>query len=218
MSKYDLIVFDLDGTLTESRDVHLRLFNMFGQNRFPDMNIDQIGTNGGETVRQLFLQIGIPEQDLEKVFQELYDFYDTDGRKLISEITFADGALKLLSEIKEAGLKTALISNSIQNLIDILLEINGASDLFDSVLGANINTTGKVERFQTLADKYKVPLKNTIYIGDSELDAKVTNEFGIDCCILNTPIGWAHDIGNLIKTYDPTYVVNSLDKLKNIIL
>ncbi len=218
MRTYDLVIFDMDGTLIDTRGMHDVLFERFWEQYFPDWTLGEMTSGGGLTLQSVFMNMGIGKDQMGEIFEKLEQFYKNDADDVIGKVQLTDGALQMLREMKQGGVITALITNSMWPLVEKLVVASGAAALFDEVMGAGVNTVDKAERFRILREKYQVPAERILYVGDSELDAEAAQEQGVDCCILYTPIGWVSAIGELMERFHPAYVVDGAARVSNIVL
>jgi phosphoglycolate phosphatase-like HAD superfamily hydrolase len=218
MRKYDLVIFDMDGTLMDTLDLHEQLFERFWEIYFSERIPVWTLSNNAATLRDMFEQQGITGDRLKETGEKLDHFYNNHVDDLIGQIRLVEGARQVLCEMRENGVVTALLTNSMSVLANRLVALSDAEDLFDMVLGADIYSVDKEERFRLLRDRYPTPSERILYVGDCELDADAAQVQGVDGCILYTPIGWEVSIGELMETYRPAYVVNDITKVGNIVL
>ena len=96
------------------------------------------------------------------------------------------GAMSLLNEIKENGIKQSVLSaREEQSLISELKNFN-IFNYFEEVVGLNNHyAESKVERGKQLLSKIQVPKNEIIMIGDTKHDAEVAKEVGINCILVS---------------------------------
>ena len=219
MRNYDLVIFDMDGTLVDSDRAHNKMFGRFWQMFFPEYYGKDVVENGkGGTLLSIFRQAGMDEPTIEKVFDKLDIFYKSHADDIISQLCFVNGAKETIRSIEAGGVAVAMISNSMHRLVMKIAQANDMEKEFRVVIGAQRDAKDKAERFRNILDETGVAPERALYVGDSELDPGVSHACGMDCCILYTPIAWAASAGVLLDENDPDFVVKDIRKILKIVL
>ena len=216
MNKYKIILFDLDGTLSDpkvgiTKSVEYALQKM----QIQESNIDEL---------ECF--IGPPLQDS---FAEYYNFDEEDKQKAIDYYR---------ERFKEVGMYENELYSNIPNLLKSLNDLNyrlvvatskptvfseeilrhfNIDHYFDLVVGSNLDgtRTAKTDIIQYIIDKYNGhKLEDFIMIGDKKHDIIGANNNGIDS------IGVTYGYGSYeeLSQSNPTYIVESVDQLKDILI
>lgn len=74
MNKYDLIMFDMDGTLMDSKQFHYEVFYRFLNEFVMQVTREQVEKGLGATVREIFDSVGVREEKLEGLFSGWMSF------------------------------------------------------------------------------------------------------------------------------------------------
>lgn len=184
--KYDLICFDLDGTLI-------------------------VDTNGDILWERILKKI-YGHNDLNKERYELYKAEEIDFAKwvdldlsdwknggmtrdiLIEEMKSArlnQGAKELITKLKEKGYKLAVISGSVDILLETIFPDHPFIDVFINKINfddkGNIidwyttpyGDKGKETALKIIAEKHNIDLSKTVYIGDHLNDISVSKIAGL---------------------------------------
>ncbi len=186
MPKYKLVCFDLDGTLIDNVKFSWQIFHDYFQT----------DAHRREDARSKFFNGSISyaewaEHDMgmwkEKNAKKAEFF------KAISHLKLMEGAMETLTELKKSGLKLAIISGS----INILLEkfIPDYDDLFNDVFLSKIYFDGdgsisrieateydvekKAEALRLIARRERISTKECVFVGDYLNDIKVMEEAGL---------------------------------------
>lgn len=182
MNKYDWILFDLDGTLTEPAE---------GITNSVVYALKKFGIEPPER-SQLYKFIGPP---LLRSFETFYGFSRKNAelavnyyreyfaKKGIFENKVIDGALELLARLKKEGFKLALATSKPQPFAEKILQKYNMYCFFDYICGATLEET-RTEK----SDIIGYVLKNAgigqksraVMIGDREHDILGAAANGID--------------------------------------
>lgn len=179
MKKYELIVFDLDGTLL---DTSLGIFN---------------------SVRYAELEMGfqpIPEEDLKKfvgpppktMYQEMYDLDEEmafEAAKKHREYGRSRGVFEAcvypemkecLDSLKEQGYHLAVATLKQQKIAEMVLDNFGLSSYFDSIIGMDVDESyTKCQTIQLAIERTRTT-KHVLMIGDSKYDYEGAVAAGVD--------------------------------------
>jgi len=186
MQKYKLVCFDVDGTLIDNLTFSWQIFHDYFQtNRHKREDAKKKFFNGEITYRQW------AEHDIG-LWRErnacLEDFF-----KAIRHLKLMEGAIETLKELKKSGLKLAIISGS----LNILLEkfIPNYEEIFDDVFLSRIyfdekgniskvdatefDMDGKAIALRKIAERENISLKECVFVGDYLNDLKIIKEAGL---------------------------------------
>lgn len=181
--KYDAVIFDLDGTLTDTlcdlkNSVNFAL-REFG---FPKRTLDEVRSFVGNGVRRLIFS-SVPENTDEEtaenclsVFKEYYK-----NHSLVATKPY-DGIIPLLKNLKNKGIKTAVVTNKMHEAAEEIVRIF-FDDLIDITLGQvdGVNQKPQPDGIYNVLEKLGVSKEKAVYIGDSEVDCITAKNAGIPC-------------------------------------
>lgn len=177
--KYELVLFDLDGTLLDTSQ------GIFNSVRFAEKNM---GFNPIEE-EKLPLFVGPPPK---KMYQQIYSVSEQEAIEAtkyhrqygsthaIYEAKVYGHMVELLQRLKQKDVKTGVATLKSQHIAEKILEIFGIKNFFDIIVGMD-----DLESF-TKADTIKVASKltgksnNIVLVGDSSYDMEGAREVGID--------------------------------------
>lgn len=182
---YRLAIFDLDGTLLDTLDDLADAVNYaLGICGFPVHSRPEIRRILGNGMRNL-IQRSVPEgakEEWEKVFRVFVPYYEAHCREKTGPYA---GIPETLRALRNAGVKTAVISNKADPAVQILIR-DYFPDLFDYIAGEKPGIRRKPEPdavdrcLETLA----VPREDAVYIGDSEVDVHTAVNADVDGLIV----------------------------------
>lgn len=182
---YDIVLFDLDGTLSASAE---------GIRYSIEKTIQKAGCKGFDT-NDYTLYIGPPLLDTfknhcnlvgEKAAEaaeavEIYrEIYDTEG-KFINK-TF-DGTAEMLRTVKSAGIKTAVATSKYEKFAEEIVEFLGLSPYIDTVCGSLADGTRKDKKViipYALNKLGATQSDRVLMVGDTYFDTKGAMICGID--------------------------------------
>lgn len=174
----DLIVFDLDGTIEDSRlDMALSVNRIRKLYQLPEIPIDALQSLVNRGMNFLYkncfpelVKEHIPE-DLKKKYEIHYAEHIVDNTKLYSEI---DTILEKLSKKYYLFVYT----NKPENLSKLLLKKLGIQSYFQSIIGSDTFpfTKPNPEPILKVIQKLHLEVQNIYVVGDSETDIQTAIE------------------------------------------
>lgn len=194
---YELIVFDLDGTLLDTLDDLASAVNYaLTQFGLPNRTREEVRTFVGNGMKNLINRsVGearVDQEEVLRVFRAYYDLHSADQTRLY------EGVTALLQELKTLGLKLAVLSNKADQATKALME-RYCAGVFDTVMGENeaggIRKKPAPDALFSLIDRFGTERAKTLYIGDSEVDIETAKNAGVDClCVC-----WGFRSGKLLR-------------------
>ena len=167
-----LVIFDLDGVLYDSKEIHYESLNLALKNIDSKYMIsleEHLNIfDGLPTSRKLELLTELkqlPENKHKEIWKNKQEY--TSG--LLSKIKEDKQLINIINEIKNKGIKVACCSNSIKSTVDQILERLEVKDLFDITLSNNdvLNPKPHPEIYwKAMLDLNSLP-SETIIIEDS---------------------------------------------------
>lgn len=179
--KYDLVIWDFNGTLADDVHIGIESTNLLLRRR----GLSEI--ESVERYRELF---GFPIIDYYKKLG--FDFekepYDIIAREWVDEYILREPTLttnknveKTLAKIKALGISQIVLSSSEIGMLEGELSLLGIRDYFDAVLGIdNIHAGGKIEMAKKWAEGKSF---SAVFIGDTTHDFDTAEAIGADCIL-----------------------------------
>ncbi|HUT64690.1 MAG TPA: HAD family phosphatase [Spirochaetota bacterium] len=116
MSNISAVLFDLDGLLADTEDLHVKAYSLAFEEFGITLTDEEIYRGMGVPTRDNVVRImndhGIPQKRFAKMIELRYDAYYSLTQS--TPISFMEGAVDLLQLVKEKGLKRALVTSSIK--------------------------------------------------------------------------------------------------------
>lgn len=135
-----LIIFDLDGVLIDSKNIHFTALNeaiKYISTEFVISKEDHFMFYEGLPTKEK-LKLLTKNKGLHKKYYEIiWNKKQEQTKFLLNNIKQDDDLIKKIKHIKSFNIKVAVASNSIKNTIVQCLELLGISDLIDYVIGSD---------------------------------------------------------------------------------
>lgn len=214
--RYDLLLFDLDGTLVDTAEGVLKsvvhTLNAYGitvedmQSLLPFM-----GPPISYSFRTFY---GFSEEEAQKAVTIYRQRYSAKGQ---FECHVFPGIPELLGKLRERGHRLCVATSKPEPYAVAILERLEIAGLFDEIVGSDFAETLKTKsdvieevfRRTGIADRSRV-----LMIGDRKYDILGAKESGIDC--LGVYMGYAEP-GEL-ETAGPTYLAHGVDGMEKTLL
>lgn len=185
MSKFKLIIFDLDGTLIDAYAAIIRSFNFtmeaFGYPRQSDLVIRKaVGWGDAQLIRPF-----IRRADRNRTLAVYRRHHQAS---LVKYSRVFPGVIRLLSGLKSQGFKLAVASNRPTRFSLILLSHLGLKPYFDYVLCADKLKAGKPnpQILRRIMAELSVNRRETLYVGDMVIDAQAGRRAKVKTVIVTT--------------------------------
>jgi phosphoglycolate phosphatase len=181
---FDIIGFDLDGTLVDtSGDLTAAVNHVLAEAGRPPVSpemVKQFIGGGAKLMLQQGLEAtgGIPDGDFKPLYREMLSFYEANVS--VHSRPF-DGALPLLDRLDDMGVRYAVVTNKFESLAVRLLTDLGLAHRMGCILGAD--TLGKENAKPSGAPIFEMVKRcgggRAAYVGDSIYDVMAAKNAGV---------------------------------------
>jgi len=193
--KYDLIVFDMDGTILDTlEDLTDSMNHVLTEYGYPERSIEEIRSFVGNGLYNL-VRLAIPakalsflgeksEEHIQEVLASMKTYY---GEHNNIKTRPYDGIVNLIRALRAKGYKTAVVSNKIDSGVQALCELH-FKGLFDVAIGEKdgIDRKPAPDMVYAALDVLGVSKDRAVYVGDSEVDITTAKNSGLDMIA----VGW----------------------------
>ena len=178
----DALLFDIDGTLVDSVDLHARAwqeaFEHFGKRlAFGDIRA-QIGKGGDQLMKEF-----LPPQELEELGEKLEKYRgDLYKQKYLPQVHAFPGVRELFQAVLQRKIRIALASSAKGDELQRYKEIANIADLVETETSADDAERSKPhpDIFAVALERAGNPPKDRVYvIGDSPWDAIAATRLGV---------------------------------------
>lgn len=213
--KYDLIIFDMDGTILNTlEDLKNSLNYVLQQAGYQTRTLEEVRTFVGNGIRKTIeraLPSDIEEEKVDELFSLFMDYYaihNTDNTKPYN------GVIELLKELKHLGYKTAVVSNKQNSAVKSLCK-KFFTGLFDVEIGEMENIAKKPEpdEVNEVLKILNIDRTKSIYIGDSEVDIQTAQNSKMKSIIVD----WGFRDRKFLYEHGAEVIVSNPSEILNII-
>ena len=185
--RYQVVLFDLDGTLLDTLDdLHVAVNFVLEKYRLPIRTRDEVRAFiGNGIVKLMERSVGAGMRSMVNLDDVVTDFKSYYGAHCQEKTKPYDGVMELLANLKKAGVKVGVVSNKAHFATAQLCEYY-FGDLVDVAIGEN--EAGGVRKkpapdsvFAAIEAVGGVDPSWVVYVGDSEVDIQTAMNAGVDC-------------------------------------
>ena len=181
--KYKAIIFDLDGTLTDTlEDLFLSVNHALRSCSLPERSLDEVRRFVGNGVRKL-VERSVPEGTESSMFERCFEAFRSHYVIHCQDHTcLYPGIANLLTSLHAKGYKMAVVSNKLQAGVDEL-----ADSFFNGVIDVAIGEQPGIPRkpapdmVWAALERLGVEASEAIYVGDSDVDLQTAANSGLPC-------------------------------------
>ena len=198
-----MIIFDLDGTLWDTREITLKSANIVAA-KYPDIKeITMIEVEGGmgysfEETSEIYMPY-LDKDRREKYFRKIIDtnidLINKEGTKLYEGVK--DTIINLSKDYK-----LGIVTNNNDNYVKSFFKSSGLEEYFTDYMGAASYNLTKGEAIKKLVSKYNE--KTNYYVGDIKQDMISSEDAGVT---------FIHAKYGFDKELETKYYINDIRKL-----
>lgn len=209
--KYRLAIFDLDGTILNTLDdlcdsVNFALYAF----SMPLRTLDEVRAFVGNGIMKL-IERAVPENTslstIEAVYETFCEHYKMNSANKTKPYS---GVVELLMQLKENGVKLAVLSNKADFAVSVLCELY-FKGLFDYVAGEKQGIPRKPapDAVFNILQYFDIDASQAVYIGDSDVDFLTAKNSGLDCIL----VSWGFRSKELLRNLGADRIVDDTYEL-----
>lgn len=213
---FDTILFDLDGTLTDSKEGILRAVRYaLEKMAIPcdaSKNLDCfIGPPLFDSLRTHF---GLCDDHARQAVAAYREYFSEIG---IYENAVYPGVPEMLAALQGAGKRLVLATAKPTPYAEIILNHFGLDRFFSLVVGANLDGT-RIHKDEVIEETLRLlasaDRSRIVMVGDREHDILGARQHGVDCIAVAYGYGTAEEF----KAARPRWIVDSVNALQSLLL
>ncbi|UCF71726.1 MAG: HAD hydrolase-like protein [candidate division WOR-3 bacterium] len=211
MKHYTTYLFDLDGTLTDSKPgITNSILYALARLGLKEEDRTRLEKFIGPPLLESFMKYyGLDESRAREAVARYREYYGTRG---IYESELYDGISDLLATLDAKGCRLILATSKASIYALRILEHFGIDGYFDSVFGSNFDLTraSKTEIIADILEEISPYSRDfCLMIGDHRDDVMGARENGVDSIAVTYGYGSAQELAEL----DPTYIAHCVGEL-----
>ncbi|MCQ2477117.1 MAG: HAD family hydrolase [Clostridia bacterium] len=213
--KYDTLICDLDGTLTntigdltEAVNVALKQYGFLLRN---EDEITRFAGNGNRTL----IKRSAPENTSEEIREEMYatfcEYYE--AHSMVKTKPY-EGITDVLNELKRMNVKMAVVTNKNESIaFDVVKHYFG--DLFDAVIGQidGVPLKPAPDGVFRAIEKLGADKSKCVYLGDSEVDCMTAHNASLPII----GVLWGFRDRAIHEKYGSEYIIEKPSQIIDII-
>jgi phosphoglycolate phosphatase len=220
MVRFQLVLFDLDGTLVDTApDIADAVNRVLALRKLPAMPEDWVRSRIGHGSRQLLTQAYaaasrlVTDEDAPAPLAELVEefarhYADCCGRRG----RVYPGARTAFGQLRRAGVKLALLTNKEQRFARLVLEVHGLDGEFELELFGDSLPAKKPDPLPVrhALERFGVAANRALLVGDSEIDVKTGRAAGIAVW----GVSYGYGSGAPLERAEPDRIIDNLSQVR----
>ena len=182
---FELVVFDLDGTLVDSKlDLAFAVNAARGDAGMAPLDYELIYSYVGNGAPMLIRRSLGPEASEQQADRALEFFYEYYRDHMLDNTTLYPGVQETLDTLVEADRNLAVLTNKPVRFSILMVEKLGLARHFRRIYGGNSFDTKKPDPYglNLLIDETGASKDRTLMVGDSAVDVRTARNAGVASC------------------------------------
>lgn len=205
--RYDLVLFDFDGTLANSFPLFGRLLGGIAERfAFRALPEPELQALRGRPTREILLRLGVPLWKVPAIMRY--------GRKQMAaaqhEIVLFEGIDTLLRTLAARGARLAIVSSNSEATVRATLGPELSEHI--SVFSCGSAMFGKARRVRHVVRKLRVDSSKSVLIGDEERDISAARAAGVTALAVT----WGYATADALQHAD--VLLHNVDALATLLL
>jgi len=192
------VVFDFDGTLADSKEAIVRLYNTLAEKyRYGKLTADNFEELRKLSILERCRSMGVPPYRLPWLAVQM-------GRSLRSEMTsirFNEGIPELLRDLRGRGHQLLILSSNREENIRAFLKHHATEDLFEGI-HCSSSLFGKARLLRALMRRAGLQREQLVYVGDEQRDVEACKKVGVKVIAVR----WGADALELLRRAGPDHI------------
>lgn len=202
--RYDLVIFDLDGTLLDTSGGIIHCYNTVAERfGYPMRPHDQFrGIIGGALPDNFKKYFGAKQEEVRDAVELYREEYARNGRHIAAHYP---GMAELLRRLKELGIKTAVATLKREDFAVQMMGEFGLAPYLDLIYGMDeADTRTKTSIIENCIYALGVEKRRVVMVGDSTGDLRGAEAAGVD--FIGVTYGWGFDQDDQREDNEHVYV------------
>lgn len=203
-SRYDLVIFDFDGTLADSAPWFRSVFNEVARRyHFRQLGEEEMEALRGRPNREVVRYLGVPWWKLPFIARHM--------RRLMHEnahaIALFEGVGALLQELASRNITIAIATSNFEPNVRQILGPENARHITRYACGVPI--FGKARAFRKLTHQLGVAPNRVLAIGDEVRDIEAARKVGVAA----GAVAWGFATPEILRAHQPDHFFTSMQEI-----
>ncbi len=195
--KIKTIIFDFDGTIADTLEVIIKLFNQFSEEfALPKIGLTDKTELRNLSAKELMAEYKMPAWKFLKLNQKIL----TNLKKDITKLEPINGIKELLIELKKKNFQLGILSSNQKENIQLFLDQHQFEVDF---IYSEKNLFGKDKVLKHLVKRHRLNKDEVIYVGDEVRDVEASQKAGIKVLAVT----WGFNSIERLKKAKPDYII-----------
>ena len=196
--KYKYVIFDFDGTLADTEEANFVIYQKLAEKyNLRNITMDELGHLKKMNAKDVMAYVELKKRYLPFILRKGKSLLTQDIKNI--RLCKPD-IFQIIKELKEMGLKTAIITTNSKANVNLFLEAHNV-DTFDLVVSATM--FGKESKMKKIVKKEKIDISEFLYVGDEIRDIIAAKNAGMDIA----SVGWGYNTVESLKKHEPNYLI-----------
>ena len=214
-AKVELVLFDLDGTLIDSKvDIANSVNYTLRDLALPQRSLEEIFSFVGDGVKRL-LRLSVGEDNLELYERALRIFREHYLTHCLDTTTFYPEMGEILSHLNGQG-QCAIVTNKTMEYTMEIVKGLGAIESFSAIESPRNSSDLKPDPGMLLRvlEKLAISPERTIMVGDSTNDVRAAQAIGVKVCA----VGYGYGNPEKVKALKPDFYCEQPTDLRHLLV
>ena len=214
--KYDLVIFDMDGTVLDTLEDLLGAMNYaLARQQLGSRTLDEMRSYVGNGLYMMAVRacgVGAPMTQVDAVFNDFKAWY---SEHLNVKTHPYEGITALLKRMKARGIKAGICSNKFDPGAKALAQAH-FGDLIDLTVGESEQVPKKPDPASTklILSRLNVRPERALYVGDSAVDVQTAKAAGLELAA----VSWGFASAQSLKQAGAKRIFDTVGALEEYIL
>ena len=205
--RYQLVLWDFDGTLADTLASVLQLYNeLAGRHGFRP--VDDPQAMRGLTPFEFLRGHGIPLAKVPSLVREMRAAH----RARMATTRLFPGLPPVLEALRRSGCRLGILSSNSRENILACLRANRAEGLFDPVVGYS-RLLGKARPIRRLLRAGRLAVRDVLYVGDEVRDIEAARQAGVAVAAVT----WGFNAKELLARHAPDHLIEYPEELLRVL-
>lgn len=194
-----LILFDFDGTIADTFEETVEIFNLFAKKyNYRRVEPEELEHCKGMNVWELMNFLRIPKHRIPFLLKR--------GRSILHDklesIEIFEGIPEFINKAKSLDVSSGIVTSNSRKNVEHFLKLKSLDGI--SFVRSSNKLLGKPREFRKILNKYKLKPDNIIYVGDECRDIDAAKESGIPVIAVT----WGYNSRESLEKMNPDYLID----------